>query len=233
MLARFLTNSTLTWERKHKIQVFAEKGTNTTVLDSDKENSFKLNKQCLPHVALWLFFFFLIYWHSIGTIVNFTVFSSFSCAPHCTLNNVHELLLLPFAHKSMLLMTSGPSALPWPWPLGQDPRWDQPTPRWPHFPTPSPCRSSAGGGPELPSYGLHIPGSKSHDSSSCRLAGGTIWHHLGPLWKQKQVEKKQNVLINAIEITVTATKSQQTTSDIKSAFTYSQKCNKIMLNAKI
>lgn len=74
-----------------------------------------------------------------------------------------------------------PCALPWPWPLGLGPRWDQPTPQWPHFPTPSPCRSSAGGGLELPSCGPHTPESKSPDSSSCRLAGGTIWHHLDPL----------------------------------------------------
>lgn len=77
-----------------------------------------------------------------------------------------------------------PCALPWPWPLGPGPQWDQPTPQWPHFPTPSPCRSSAGGGPELPFCGLHTPRSKSPDSFSCRLAGGTIWHHLDPLQRQ-------------------------------------------------
>lgn len=72
-------------------------------------------------------------------------------------------------------------ALPWPWPLGLGPQWDQPTPLWPNFPKLWPCHSLVGAGPELPSCDLHTQGSKNLDSFSCHLAGGTIWHHLDPL----------------------------------------------------
>lgn len=75
---------------------------------------------------------------------------------------------------------------PWPWPPGLAQRRGQPTPQWLGSPTPWPCHSWGGGEPVLQTCGPRTLENRSHDSSSCHRAGGTIWPLGDPLWKQTE-----------------------------------------------